>query len=346
MVTPYLSRLQRAPTAPGALRPRQRARFEPPAPAPIDGFTALFGPPPPSELGTSAEAAAPARTAPDDGPAQEPSPPAGAPPASPGKSSAAVDDLAAARTDPAVTPTVPAARPPGPATGETSDRHELAGGADGPARSAAPRPQSRPQPPPSTQVRPHGVDPTGASQGPLSPKPAGDRSNPSAPQADLSPAQTRVDHPVRVGHPASPSGSSSRPVPAVPASRLRRAPTAPTSAQAVTEPSPSAALSRDHPLASPAPGPAPIAATAALAPPLPASAERAIGTRVPAPRPVPLPAPRAAEPRTEVTVTIGRIEVRAPAAEAAPAPPGRSGPRRRPPSLDDYLRARARGRAG
>jgi hypothetical protein len=49
-------------------------------------------------------------------------------------------------------------------------------------------------------------------------------------------------------------------------------------------------------------------------------------------------------PNTDVTVTIGRVEVRVP-----PAPPVRqrpSRPRRQPPSLEQYLEARAKGLAG
>ncbi len=50
----------------------------------------------------------------------------------------------------------------------------------------------------------------------------------------------------------------------------------------------------------------------------------------------------------EVTVTIGRIEVKAPTANPAPARPQPSRPQRRVPSLGDYLesRTRARGRRG
>jgi DNA polymerase III subunit gamma/tau len=57
--------------------------------------------------------------------------------------------------------------------------------------------------------------------------------------------------------------------------------------------------------------------------------------------------PGSAAAHTEVTVTIGRIEVKAPAADPAPTRPRPSG-QRRAPSLDDYLesRTRARGRLG
>jgi hypothetical protein len=47
-----------------------------------------------------------------------------------------------------------------------------------------------------------------------------------------------------------------------------------------------------------------------------------------------------------VTVTIGRVEVRAQPPVPAPARPARAAPRRQPPSLQDYLRARAGGRVG
>jgi len=49
---------------------------------------------------------------------------------------------------------------------------------------------------------------------------------------------------------------------------------------------------------------------------------------------------------TELTVTIGRIEVKATAPDPTPPRAPSSGPRRRPPSLDDYLAARARARGG
>ena len=56
--------------------------------------------------------------------------------------------------------------------------------------------------------------------------------------------------------------------------------------------------------------------------------------------------PGPAPMHTDVTVTIGRIEVRAPVADPAPARPQPGGPRQRVPSLSDYLesRTRARGR--
>ena len=54
--------------------------------------------------------------------------------------------------------------------------------------------------------------------------------------------------------------------------------------------------------------------------------------------------PGPAEVHPEVTVTIGRIEVKASAADPVPARPPSSGPRRRAPSLDDYLESRTRAR--
>jgi hypothetical protein len=58
--------------------------------------------------------------------------------------------------------------------------------------------------------------------------------------------------------------------------------------------------------------------------------------------------PRSAAMDPEVTVTIGRIEVKVPAVNPARARPQPSGPRRRVPSLGDYLesRTRTRGRPG
>lgn len=68
----------------------------------------------------------------------------------------------------------------------------------------------------------------------------------------------------------------------------------------------------------------------------------------PALPPPPPPAPSRLATHTDVSVTIGRIEVTAPAADPVPAQPRSSAPRRRPPTLAEYLevRTRARGRAG
>jgi hypothetical protein len=88
--------------------------------------------------------------------------------------------------------------------------------------------------------------------------------------------------------------------------------------------------------------------TPAPPPPSAAAPAQAAWLAAQAPAPVARPAePRTIEVPTQVSVTIGRVEVRAaPApAPAAPAPPA-ARPKREPPSLDDYLRARASGRAG
>jgi hypothetical protein len=50
-------------------------------------------------------------------------------------------------------------------------------------------------------------------------------------------------------------------------------------------------------------------------------------------------------PHTDITVTIGRVEVKVPPAAPVRQPPS-SRPRRHPPSLEEYLTARARGLAG
>jgi hypothetical protein len=68
----------------------------------------------------------------------------------------------------------------------------------------------------------------------------------------------------------------------------------------------------------------------------------------PAAAPPPVRVPSEPSTRTELTVTIGRIEVKASTPDSAPPRAPAEGPRRQPPSLDEYLaiRARARGRAG
>lgn len=64
----------------------------------------------------------------------------------------------------------------------------------------------------------------------------------------------------------------------------------------------------------------------------------------PVPRGLGWPEPAAG--RTDVTVTIGRIEVKAPAPDPAPTRPQSSRPRQRVPSLNDYLESRTRARSG
>jgi hypothetical protein len=69
-------------------------------------------------------------------------------------------------------------------------------------------------------------------------------------------------------------------------------------------------------------------------------------------QPTPAPAdwgpnwPSPAAGHADVTVTIGRIEVKAPAPDPAPLRPRSSGPRQRVPSLSDYLESRTRARGG
>jgi hypothetical protein len=70
-----------------------------------------------------------------------------------------------------------------------------------------------------------------------------------------------------------------------------------------------------------------------------ATAKRSTGPQL-APPPVRVPTQSAGD--TKVTVTIGRIEVKAPAADPTPARSPSRGPRRQAPTLADYLASRTR----
>jgi hypothetical protein len=352
MVAPYLSRLRVAESGPGSrpagsgpsLRPRPRSRFEPAPALPIDGpagaSLGLSPPPvrPDAELAeveadreldpphqqpadtvvrpvtVGAQEFRPARAeVPPGQAAGPPSPPAtrATPPADLGPRQHPPHQQPVAPTSPAVPPP-PAASPPGP-----------------PPRLAGP-------------PAPAGAQPAMAIS---QPGPAGDRPGPGrpGPARDLAPAPPIVAtgaapglrHPApdRVPAPGAGAGRPSTPPPP-PAGRPPPAERPPRRAdeaiQAAGAPADRvqamARWLRDADPAQlrvgPAPPPGPHRASSGQAQPVPAA--------------------------PDVTVTIGRIEVKIPAAEPGPARRTPSGPERRVPSLADYLesRTRVRGRPG
>jgi hypothetical protein len=363
MVAPYLSRLRPAESG---LRPRPRSRFEPALTLPIDGLAidglAGAGPglsSPPPDAGLSG---AEAELGPD---------PAGRPPAGP---ATAVGDrqlppawAGESTPGPGLGPrSTPAARP---APREDDDpAYQRPAGPAGTAVLLPPAafppaafPGAFPPGPPRHRLGP--LDPAGARPGGIGtgPEPAGGRedSGPARPAAGrrlTAPPPATTPDPAPEpgpavqdralarsawrpgGPPASPAPPPPVPSPAGQAPREARytdqlAGAAAERVQAIARQLGDAdtALRREGP-AAPPPGPRQALPRQAL--PRQALPGRAPGQ----------PAP----PPPDVTVTIGRIEVKMPAAEPAPARREPSGAGRRVPSLEDYLasRARARGRPG
>ncbi len=342
MLTPYLSRLRRAggdaagaPT-PGVLSVRLRPRFEssglepglaPPEPVVVDAANEIARPvaqaqPRPSVLTPVAE---PPPS--DAGPAEAPAaPPTGTQPASPERA-----------TQPPVlvehvTGREPAAEPPTESTAPASfaaartARTADPVSASTPARElakAAGLPPAPPIEPPSSVAPPYRL-PSGeaaenlelATPRPSTAYPARDRPTAPSPAPAASPDPTRA-----------------------PAQVVRRPPTA------------AASSSRSEPVGVDAPSTADESSTPevrsprpeAVAPVIARAAALAVGQPSAGPRrPGEDPRPLA---KTEVTVTIGRLEVRAqPASPERPAQP--RAPRRRPTTLDQYLRSRSTGRSG
>jgi hypothetical protein len=340
MVTPYLSRLRSAESGP-RLRPRPRSRFEPAPTLPVDGpAVASLGlsMPPEMEAEAADEPADRTWAAPDPSP---PALPAPAPPKTvwgePGRPS---DPAAAAETAtrdggrlpvPALrTARPPLASPPaasGPAPRGESRRPAAAGNGEEAVPQAVYGQASAPGPAPApwSMTRRTLPDRPSFSADPIR---AGreQEAEPSPPQPSLParpPASRRLDQAGRAAHtpesgPDDPRPAVRRPEPPadVPAARV-------TAAAAWLRDADSVAA-RDEaarPTTASRPGPAP-----------PYARRDRPGPAAPA----------------QITVTIERIEVRAPAADPAPARPQSSGPGRRTPSLDDYLatRTRARGRRG
>ena len=360
MVTPYVSRLR--PRTPGAIRPRRRGLFEPPSLAPVDGpWASGLGDGRPSdsaslevELEVEAEAGTDIEV-----PSRQPAPSRseGLSPSEPARAEGVVGRL---EPQPQTPLTATASGAP-PATGEREGRSQAAVGGDGRGRNP-------------------GADPGvgHAAGGTTTPSTA----SPSEVDAALRPATGAPAHRsqasrsrVRQGSAASPGRLAG---PDIPESQVDPAHLGIGRA----EPSDQAARALRQPLSSPSADGPPAAALehstgtagAGTAGSLPSRKAGSLTTRAAslpqiaepmwadapaALRPAALrpaaagpargPTPRAApiEVPTELTVTIGRVEVKLPAAAAAQTPPApRSRPRRRPPSLDEYLRARAGGLAG
>jgi hypothetical protein len=353
MVTPYLSRL-RPPEHGPRMHPRDRSRFEPARTFPVDG-------PPAGSLGLGLPPVADAETAGVEIElGQDPSSqaPAGQaqPAATPGGRG-----LTPARTAVPERAAPDTGRPPAPAANVTA----LAGRGPAPGRGLAPAgPPAGYQDPPSAPA-----------SGPAQPARAGARALPPAgtavPGPRPGPAQAAAvtEH----GHlaPQGDAGDFRPPTAAIAGREYDQAPWGATRRAPLDLPVFRASRERPAPLATP-----PEAAPAEDPPRVPDRPADRMS------RPAEDPAdrvqamarwlrdadPAAARPSagpppgppggtrhgpgpaadTEVTVTIGRIEVKAPAAAPVPSPPQPGGPRRRVPSLDDYLesRTRARGRPG
>jgi hypothetical protein len=340
MLTPYLSRLQPRGTEPGAVRPRRRQRFEPPPATPIDGPLAA-GVDAPSVVSSVFEATPAADEA-----AVEPTgidaPVAravvGSEPPSPIAVETEVESMRAARSEPrthaphrlsATEDSLPPADAPAPPVA----RHRM-DGTDRPAdrRPAAGELELAAEPVPAPELR------RDAPALPL------------VPSDELPPGP----RPGRRGRVADPAAAETGVVPP-PRRHLQAEPAVVRAAAAALPPPPATAPSAPR-------IPAPADAVAALdrAPregrPSPAHAPRSpepMWAKSPLPRPaVPpagarqrVPAERVEVP-TELTVTIGRVEVKVPPAALAQPQRAAAPPRRHTPSLDDYLSARARGLKG
>jgi hypothetical protein len=353
MVTPYVSRIRPRGADPGTIRPRRRGRFEPPPAAPIDG---------PSAVRLSGEVAEGSVVDLEVSAQRDTEPPGAeisgpAPPATRRPREASVDVFA----------------PPAPTSFDTSE----------PASASAmkDRPQPRAAQPMGRDERSiPGVRPPDTGAQTLRPPTSGRR--PVAPDgAEPGPRHARSAELGRGGDPPADARSVlSRS--ALPATPGPGAPVRPSAALRVGDPRPTAAsagsslgpvsLDRTAEVTAPpsprAPEP-PVSLdrrAEVTAPPSPLAPEppRARGfadaprisepmwARYPAPPPGTPAHSRAADARTEsaevpteLTVTIGRVEVKV-GATTTHAPPPTPRPRRSPPSLDDYLRARAKGLAG
>jgi hypothetical protein len=303
MVKPYLSRLR--PAEPGPrLRPRPRSRFEPAPALPVDG-------PSIESLGLSVPSAEEAQAS-DLETELDQDPPS---PTRPGPEFAAVTPgdrgLRSARTAPA----------------ERSAPHEVPLAASG-------RPPHR-EPGPADAS--HQQDPT-ASRRDAAPPPA------EAPRREHVPAPWgAAGRPAPQPRPGQPDRAPGRSGRAGQDGWLTAAP-APPDATPAQRPPPAPHPSRAAPHrpghATSAPADTPADRVQAVARWL--RDADAAGTRPSPGAPGRAPNWPGPVPDTQVTVTIGRIEVKAPAVDAAPARPPSSAPRRRVPSLGDYLESRTR----
>jgi len=370
MVKPYLSRLRPAETG-RRLRPRARSQFEPAPTFPVDG-------PSIGSLGLSLPPTGDAETADVEIELdQDPSFPHPAGPAvaaaTPGDrglpvARTATPERAAPDEERAPTHAAGAARPPrrgpapaAPAIGDTEHDQDLSSpppagpavagtaGAQGlpPARTAVPERAPRPpRPSPTSAAAPaseRGHRAPAGDEGDFRPVPAEAAGREHAPvpwsairRAAPQPRQAPPDQPLVPG--ASPGSLG--------------APATPPEAAPAEHPPPAPHRHVDR-MSRSADGPADrVQAIARWLRDADAAAAR-LGAASPSTGPRPAPSGRARNwpgptVDTEVTVTIGRIEVKAPAAAPAPARTQPGGPRRRVPSLGDYLesRTRVRGRLG
>jgi len=371
MVKPYLSRFRPAGSGPG-LRPRPRSRFEPAPASPVDGpgitgpglslppaldeagdVAAELGPDPPHpHLAGPAAAHSEWELPPAQAAVPEPAPPGGEPTPAP----------AAATASPPRPSHAPATRPapggqrPRPARNAPPEPAPP-GGEPTPAPAAATASPPRPSHAPATRPAPGGQRPRPARNAPPEPAPPGGEPTPAPAAATASPP--RPSHAPATGgsgqqaagnvadFPAARTGTGGQ---ASPGSRPGAV--APAPEPAPPEPPPAAHRHVGRP-GQPADGLADrVQAMARWLRDADAAAHAQATARPPAgPQPagpgrvLAWPGP-AVHP--DVTVTIGRIEVKAPAPDPPPAPPRLGETRRRVPSLDDYLesRTRVRGRPG
>ncbi|MGO9788183.1 MAG: hypothetical protein ACLP8S_01280 [Solirubrobacteraceae bacterium] len=337
-MTRYLSRIGGSGAGAG-IRPRVRSRFEPAPRAPIDGLgPAISIPTPAPDRDLDARAGEDDRS----GAIAERQPPASAPPALDGaqlRGGAGAWDHAGppdptgdaaltARHNPAAVH--PAPLPPAPLQPPTLQPPTDPGG------SPQQRPQQRPR---------HAASQSNAAahRPATGPEPATvNRALAGAP-AETSRAYRNPPHAPRPEADADASPERRRAESAAPAPLARYASQPPDQrgSDSVQDRKPGS----DH-VSRPGsviPGPS-AASREDLSPPRPAVAAIPVqaGPRAsPAARVPPPPRPGAGDgpALTHVTVSIDRVEVRAPASSAAAAPkPSARGPRRRPQSLEEYMR--------
>jgi hypothetical protein len=323
-VTPYLSRLRPAGD-PALLRPRPRSRFEPAPTLPIDGLTV----PAPTvrglEIAVDREAPQPAERL----DARRP-----------GASGEGLSQPAQAGGEPA---SVPGYGDGARAAGDRAptDHHRATGvGAPSDHQPAAPAPASSRQSPAAGSAAAAAAARPGVR---TATRPGAERAEfRSPPLGEPLPSRAagRSNRgPIAHGRPLAPTAPAQQ-VPSVPSRPQATGSAPPTDAAA-----PQAATAADPPAAIAQPA-ATTGVPRVMAQPLRVQPPAPPRPAAPRARRAPL-APGADQAHTtELSVTIGRIEVRA---SPAPEPQRQSaarGPRRQPPSLEQYLAARATGRVG
>lgn len=336
MVSPYLSRLRAVESAP-SLRPRPRSRFEPAPALPIDGPGFAGRVPDPSPAWDTPV------TDPEIGVGHEP----------PKRHPVAVLPAAPGRQKPQpVVPTVPPrsnqdGEVPAPAHAATSaepPRRSSPAAAAGDGRDAAPEKEPR------QVVRP--ASDLGAAL-----------ENHAPIRSDAPPPASRrhaaAEHSPHPGGQAVSGAQPPLPAPAPQQDAPTEPPHSPPTPHGTLDPAKRQAQQR-QPAATPSaeveqphrPAAAPVDRVQAIArwlrdvgPAVPHLAAPTAPSIDPTVSPAP-PGRAVSQPamHTDVTVTIGRIEVKMPGPESPPAQPQPRRPRLRPPSLDDYLAARSRAR--